>query len=148
MAKKKQKGSIIEQRVAPIILGALLVFVSLIIISATLFGQTGYVTEITRNERVGGRYEMGSNPNVYDWYVSYKFKTENGEIETGSVRVRGNDYSSKSGLRPGSPIRYLPFYPGYNTPGDGKFNVSTFLWLLTAAIGAWLISLGAKKGKP
>ena len=143
--KKKNKGS---SRVAPIILGAIIILCSMIPVSASLFGQTGYITEITRVERIGGRLDVQGQPNSYKWDVGYTFKMKNGEYETGSVTVRGDAVSSKSGLRVGSPVRYLVFYPGFNTPGDGSLDGSTVMWIAMIGFGAFMISLGARKEKP
>ena len=135
-------------RIAPIILGAILVLCSMIPVSANLFGQTGHITEITRVERFGGRLDVPGRPNTYKWHVGYKFKMKNGELETGSVEVKGDAISSKSGLRAGSPIRYLAFYPGFNTPGEGEFDGSTMMYALVILFGVFMITLGARKEKP
>ena len=148
MGKKKKKKKKKSSRVAPVIIGAILVICCMLPVSANLFGRTGYVTEITNIERIGGRLDEPGLPNAYKWTVGYKFRMENGKIDTGSVTVTGDAVSSKSGIHVGSPIRYLAFYPGYNTPGEGKFDLSTIMFLLTAAFGVFMISLGVRKPKP
>ena len=147
MSKKKKKSKVAD-RIAPIVIGIILVICCMIPVSANLFGQTGYITEITSTERIGGREDINGQPNAYKWIVAYKFKMENGEIETGSVTVHGDAISSKSELRVGSPIRYLAFYPGYNTPGEGKLDGSTVMFLLTTGFGVFMITLGVRKPKP
>ncbi|MCL1875374.1 MAG: zinc ribbon domain-containing protein [Synergistaceae bacterium] len=146
MAKKQKVG--IGSRIAPIIIGAILVIGSMIPVSASLFGQTGYITEITSSKRSGGALRDGSMPNTYEWHVGYKFKTKNGEYETGSVTVKGDAISSKSRLRAGSPVRYLAFAPGFNVPGEGGFDVSTIMYVFCIAFGVFMIALGARKSKP
>jgi len=148
MAGKKRKGSGTADRIGAIIVGAILVIGSLIPVSVNLFGRTGHVTEITHVERVGGRLDEPGRPNAYWWTVGYKFKMANGEFETGSIQVKGDAISSKSGLRIGSPVRYLVFIPAYNTPGEGTLGGSTIMFPLTAAFGVWMITLGVRKGKP
>ena len=143
--KKKKKGS---SRVTPIIIGVIIVLCGLIPVSSSLFGRTGYITEITQNERVGGRLDEPGRPNAYKWSVAYKFRMENGKIETGSVQVNGDAVSSKTGLRAGSPVRYLAFYPGFNTPGEGGLDGSTVIWIALVIFGVFVIMLGAKKPKP
>ena len=145
MAKKQKAGS--GSRIALIIIGLIIAIGSMIPVSASLFGQTGYITEITSSKRFGGALGDGELPNTYEWHIGYKFKTENGEYETGSVTVKGNAVSSKSGLRAGSPVRYLAFAPGYNTPGEGGFDVSTIMYLLCIVFGVFMVALGARKGK-
>jgi|GEM_PF-2419544 len=147
MSKKKKKGKAAD-RIAPIIIGMILVLCSMIPVSSSLFGKTGYITEITRTERIGGREDINGQPNAYKWTVAYEFKMKNGEIETGSVTVQGDAVSSKSGLRVGSPVRYLAFYPGFNTPGEGGLDGSTVIWIVTIAFGVFMISLGVRKPKP
>ena len=146
MSKKQGKKN--GSRIAPIIIGAILVICSMIPVSASLFGQTGHITEITRVERIGGRLDVSGQPNAYKWHVGYKFKMKNGELETGSVTVQGDAISSKSRLRAGSPVRYLAFYPGFNTPGEGGFNGSTIMYALMIPFGVFMISLGLRKEKP
>ena len=148
MSKNKKKKKKLADRIAPVIIGIILVVCSMIPVSSSLFGQTGYITEIIRTERVGGREDINGQPNAYKWTVAYKFKMENGEIETGSVTVHGDAISPKSGLRVGSPIRYLAFYPGFNTPGEGGLDGSTVIWIVTAAFGVFMITLGVRKEKP
>ena len=97
--KKKKKGS---SRAAPIILGIILVVCPLIPVSSSLFGQTGYITQINNVERIGGRKDIPGQPNAYDWYIGYTFKMKNGEYETGSVTVIGDAINSKSGRQPDS----------------------------------------------
>jgi hypothetical protein len=143
MAKKKKRG--IGGRIGEVILGAILVFGGMIPVSASLFGQTGHITEITSSQRFGGALRDGSLPNTYKWDIGYKFKMKNGEYETGSVTVNGDAVSSKSGLRAGSPVRYLAFYPGFNTPGGGGFDVSTMMYVLCVGIGVLLIWFGVRK---
>ena len=147
MSKKKKKSKA-ANRIAPIIIGVIIVLCSMIPVSSSLFGQTGYITEITRTERIGGREDINGQPNAYKWTVAYNFKMKNGEIETGSTTVHGDAVSSKSGLRVGSPIRYLAVYPGFNTPGDGGLDGSTVVWVLMIGFGIFMIWLGARKPKP
>ena len=116
-------------------------------VSANLFGRTGYITEITRVERQGGRLDEPGRPNAYWWSVGYVFRMQNGEYETGSIQIKGDAISSKSGLRVGSPIRYLVFIPAYNTPGEGKLDGSTIMYVLVAVFGVWMITLGMRKEK-
>ena len=146
MSKKKKNTN--GRKIAPIIIGAVVILCCMIPVSASLFGQTGYITEITRTERVGGRQDVAGQPNSYKWTVAYKFKMKNGDIETGSIQVRGDAVSNKSGLKVGSPIRYLAFYPGFNTPGEGGIDGSTAMFILCIGFGAWMIWMGAKKPKP
>ena len=143
---KKQKSKN-GSRLAPIILGAILVICSMIPISANLFGQTGRITEITSVERFGGELE-GNPPNRYKWDIAYKFKMENGEIGTGSITVIGSAISAKSGLTAGSPVRYLAFAPRINNPGAGGFGGSTIMYAAMIGFGVFLISLGVRKEKP
>ena len=143
--KKKKKGS---SRAAPIILGIILVVCPMIPLSSALFGQTGYITEINNVERFGGRADIQGQPNAYEWHIGYTFKMKNGEYKTGSVTVIGDAVSSKSGLRAGSPIRYLAFYPSFNTPGKGGLDASTAMWIAAIGFGVLLIVLGARKPKP
>jgi hypothetical protein len=147
MSKTKKKGKAAD-RIAPVVIGIIIVLCSMIPVSSALFGQTGYITEITRTERIGGREDINGQPNAYKWTVAYKFKMKNGEIETGSVTVHGDAISSKSGLRAGSPVRYLAFYPGFNTPGEGGLDGTTVIWIVTIAFGVFMISLGVRKPKP
>ena len=149
MSKKpKKKKHIIEERIAPVIIGAILVFCCMIPVLANLLGRTGYITEITRVERIGGRLDESGRPNAYWWTVAYKFRMENGEIENGSVQVKGDAISSKSGLKVGSPIRYLALYTVYNAPGEGELDGSTIMFLLLAGFGVFMIRLGVRKEKP
>ena len=143
MSKKKKKNKA-PSRAAPLILGIILVVCPMIPVSSSLFGQTGHITEIRNVERVGGRKDIQGQPNAYEWHIGYTFKMKNGEYETGSVTVIGDAVSSKSGLRVGSPVRYLAFYPGFNTPGEGGLDGSTVIWLMTAAFGVFMISLGVR----
>ena len=142
------KKSNAADRIAPIVIGIILVLCSMIPLSSSLFGQTGYITEITRTERIGGREDIIGQPNTYKWIVAYKFKMNDGGIETGSVTVHGDAISSKSGLRIGSPVRYLAFYPGFNTPGEGGLDRTTFIWMGIIAFGVFMIRFGAEKPKP
>ena len=73
---------------------------------------------------------------------------ENGEYETGSVQVKGDAVSSKSGLKAGSPVRYISFAPGFNTPGEGGFDGNTIMYVLIIGFGAFMIMLGVRKKKP
>ena len=145
MSKKKKKKE--SSKMAPITIGAIIVLCSMIPVSASLFGQTGYITEI-HSERFGGRQNVQGQPNSYKWDVGYTFKMKNGEYETGSVTVRGDAVSSNSGLRVGSPVRYLVFYPGFNTPGEGGLDGNTVMWIAMIGFGVFMISLGARKDKP
>jgi hypothetical protein len=139
---KKKKG----QSIIPlIIIGAFLVLGGLVFIAPGLFGRTGYVTEVYRSERIGGSQNINGNPNAYYWQVSYKFKTANGEITTGSVQVVGDAISSKSGIRTGSPVRYFAFKPGWNSPGSEGFNGAGVAYL---AAGIFILTLGVRKPKP
>ena len=147
MRKKKKKNKA-PSRVAPIILGIILVVCPMIPLSSALFGQTGYITEINNVERIGGRKDIQGQPNAYDWHIGYTFKMRNGEYETGSTTVIGDAVSSKSGLRAGSPIRYLAIYPGFNTPGYGGLDGSTVMWIAVIVFGVFLIVLGARNPKP
>ena len=147
MSKKKKKNKA-ASRIAPIIIGVILILCSMIPVSSSLFGQTGYITEITRTERIGGREDINGQPNAYKWTVAYKFKMKNGETATGSATVHGDAISSKSGLHAGSPVRYLAFYPSFNTPGDGGLDGSTVIWIVIIGFGVFMISLGARKPKP
>ena len=146
VSKKQTKKT--GSRIAPIVTGAILVLCCMIPVSSNLFGQTGYITEITRVERIGGRLDVPGQPNAYKWHVGYKFKMKNGELETGSVTVQGDAISSKSGLRAGSSIRYLAFYPRFNTPGEGGFDGNTIMYALLILFGVWMITLGVRKEKP
>ena len=148
MVGKKRKKNGAGRKIVPIIIGTILVIGSMIPVSASLFGQTGYITEIRSSERVGGELGDGNLPNTYNWSVSFVFKMENGGYATGSVTTKGGAISSKSGLRVGSPVRYLAFAPKVNTPGEGVFDVSTILYVLLAAFGGFLITLGVWKEKP
>ena len=147
MSKKKKKSKAAD-RIAPVVIGIIIALCSMIPVSSSLFGQTGYITEITRTERIGGREDINGQPNAYKWTVAYKFRMKNGEIETGSVTVHGDAVSSKSGLRAGSPVRYLAFYPGFNTPGEGGLDGSTIIWIVAIAFGVFMITLGVRKPKP
>ena len=144
MSKKKKSGS----KITPIIIGAILVIGSLMPVSASLFGQTGYITEITSSKRFGGELGDGALPNTYEWHIGYRFKTKSGEYETGSVTVKGDAISSKSGLRVGSPVHYLAFAPQFNTPGEGMFDGSTIMYVLLIGVGVFMITLGIRKEKP
>ena len=145
MANKKPKK---ESRIAPIVIGVVMIVCCMIPVSASLFGVTGYVTEITNSERIGGRLDEPGRPNAYWWSVSYKFKTKSGKIETGSEEVKGDAVSAKSGLRVGSPVRYLAFAPGINSPGEGGFDSNTIMYVLCIGFGVFMIWLGAHKPKP
>ena len=146
--EKKRKGGAKADRIAPIIIGVIITLCSLIPVSASLFGQTGYITEITRAERVGGRLDEPGRPNAYWWSVDYIFKMKNGEYETGSEQVKGDAISSQSGLRVGSSVRYLVFAPRINSPGEGGMDGSTAMYVLCIGFGIWMIRLGARKPKP
>ena len=146
MSKKQKRKN--KDRIALIITGAILVIGSMIPVSASLFGQTGYITEITSSNRFGGALGDGALPNTYEWHIGYTFKTKNGEYKTGSVTVKGDAVSSKSGLRVGSPIRYFAFAPQFNTPGKGRFDSSTIIYVLMIGLGVFLIMLGVRKKKP
>ena len=146
--KQKLRRAARRDKIAAIIVGVILAVGSLLPVSANLLGRTGYITEITRTERVGGRLDEPGNPNAYWWSVGYKFRMENGEIETGSIQVKGDAVSSKSGLRVGSPVRYLVLIPAYNTPGEGTLDGSTVMYLLCAAFGVFIFMLGVRKPKP
>jgi hypothetical protein len=140
--QKKKKG---QSRIPLIVIGAFLTLGGLAFIAPGLFGSTGYVTEIYRSERVGGSQNINGNPNAYYWQVSYKFKTANGEIETGSVQVVGDAISSKSGIRAGSPVRYIAFKPEWNRPGSVGIDWSGVAYLV---FGVPILILGVKKPKP
>jgi len=135
-------------RTAPIIIGAIIALCSLLPVSASLFGETGHITEITSSKRFGGELGDGNLPNTYEWHESYTFTTKNGEYQTGSITVKGDAISSKSGLRAGSPVRYLAFAPTINTPGKGMFDGSTLLYLLMIGFGVFMIRLGFRKAPP
>jgi len=141
MDKKKKKKS---GKIAPIIIGAIIIICCMIPVSSSLFGQTGYITEITSSERRGGEID-GELPNTYYWTVNYIFKTQNGESHIGSVQVKGDAVSSKSGLRVGSSVRYLAFAPRFNTPGDGGFDSGTIMYLLLIGFGVFMIAIGVRK---
>ena len=146
--KQKKKGKRKADRIVPIIIGIIIVVCCMIPVSSSLFGQTGYITEITSSERRAGELDDGELPNTYYWTVGYKFKTKSGEYETGSVQVKGDAVSSKSGLKVGSPVRYLEFAPRFNTPGEGGFDGSTIMYLLLIGFGVFMITLGVRKDKP
>jgi len=148
MAGKKRKGNGSGRKIAPIIIGVVIVLCSLIPVSESLFGLTGYITEIHSSERIGGEQGDGNLPNTYQWSVGYTFKTKSGEYMTGSMTTQGDAISSKSGLRAGSPVRYLAFAPKFNTPGEGMFDGSTIMYVLLAAFGVFMITLGVRKEKP
>ena len=116
--------------------------------ASSLFGQTGYITEITSSERIGGAKGDGALPNTYDWHVVYVFKTNTGALQTGSMTATGDAVSAKSGLRPGSPVRYLAFAPRFNAPGSGGFDGNTLMYVGFIGLGVLLIVFGAKKEKP
>jgi len=146
--KKNRKGSKIENRVAFIIIGAVIALCSMFPVASSLFGQTGYITEITSNERFGGRKDEPGQPNAYEWHIGYIFRTKSGQYETGSVTVKGDAISSKSGLRAGSPVRYLAFAPRINNPGRGGFDGNMILYVFLIGLGVVFIVLGAREGKP
>jgi hypothetical protein len=135
----------IHSKALLIILGAILTLFPLLPVSINLFGSTGYVTEITRTERI--RRDDDGRLDAYLWEVGYKFRMKDGEITTGSVQVKGAAYSPKSGLRVGSPIRYFALRPGFNTPGEGKLDTTTFMFLFVTAVGVFLIRQGVRKPK-
>jgi len=141
---KKQNG----KKTVPIVIGAIIIVCCMIPISSSLFGQTGYITEITRSERVGGRLDEPGRPNTYWWSVDYTFKMQNGKYETGSVQVKGDAVSSKSGLSTGSSVRYIVFAPSINSPGKGGMDGSTVMYVFCVGFGAWMIYLGVRKEKP
>jgi len=143
--KKKRNGGGIGNRITTVIVGVIIALCSMIPVSEGMFGRTGYIVEIRSSERSGGAREYGSTPNSYEWTVGYTFKTESGEYETGSVTVNGDAVSSKSGLRVGSPVRYLAFAPRFNRPGEGRLDGTTFMYLLTAAFGVYMVTLGVRK---
>jgi hypothetical protein len=149
---KKQKNKSVSMskgnRIAVIIIGAFLAVGSLLPVAMTLFGQTGYITEINSSERFGGAVGSGALPNTYEWHISYTFKTKDGKYETGSITAVGDAVSSKSGLRVGSPVRYFTLIPAYNTPGEGLYDNNAYMFLLVTAVGVWMVTLGARKGKP
>jgi len=147
MAGKKRKGKGDGNQIAPIIIGAIMVLCCMIPVSSSLFGQTGYITEITSSKRIGGELGDGNLPNTYQWSVGYTFKTKRGDYHTGSVQIKGDAVSAKSGLRVGSPVRYLAFAPRFNTPGEGRFDGSTILYVLLIGFGVWMITLGARKSQ-
>jgi len=148
MSKKKSTGMSKGNRIAFIIIGAFLAVGSLLPVATTVFGQTGYITEINSSERFGGAVGDGALPNTYEWHVSYTFKTKDGKLETGSITAVGDAVSSKSGLRVGSPVRYFTLIPAYNTPGESLYDNNAYMFLLVTAVGVWMVTLGARKGKP
>ena len=148
MPKRKRKANKLADRIAPIIIGVVIVLCSLIPVSEGLFGRTGYITEIRSSERFGGRRDEPGQPNTYEWHIGYTFKTESGELETGSVTVKGDAISAKSGLRVGSHIRYLAFAPRFNRPGEGKFDGASLFYLFLTAFGVFMIILGVRKEIP
>jgi len=117
-------------------------------VSSNLFGQTGYITEITGVERQGGRLDEPGRPNSYWWTVNYEFKMENGGYYTGSVQVKGDAISPQSGLKAGGAVRYIAFAPKFNTPGEGGLNGNFIMYVLFIGFGVFMIALGLRKEKP
>ena len=145
MANKKPKK---ESRITPIVIGVVMIVCCMIPVSASLFGRTGHITKITSSNRVGGNLDEPGRPNAYWWTVSYTFVMKNGKESTGSEQVKGDAVSAKSGLCAGSPVRYLAFVPGINSPGEGGFDSNTIMYVLCIGFGVFMIWLGARKPKP
>ena len=145
MSKKKKVKR--QGKIPLIIIGLFLTLGGLAFIAPGLFGNTGYITEITRSERILGSEDIIGAPNSYRWHVNYKFRTATGEIATGFVEVRGDAISSKSGLHVGSPVRYFAFYPSWNQPGSAGIDIH-FGGVVFLAVGVFMLTLAVKKPKP
>jgi len=81
--KKKRDENGKGNRIAVIIIGAILVLGLLLPVASNLFGRTGYITEITRFERIGGKLDEPGYSNAYWWSVGY-----NSRRKTASCRSK------------------------------------------------------------